>query len=75
MTHVALRDRIMDLCDVLQQLGQATPQGLCWCRSGKSTTGPAEHAALCIRTRGLLLTNQAHDDESCEPTPGYGFGV
>jgi len=29
MTHIALRDRIRDLCDVLQQLGQATPQGLC----------------------------------------------
>jgi hypothetical protein len=72
MTVLRLQQQIEELCDAMQQLSRAAPDGPCWCHIPVTDSTAIGHSATCRRARAALLIVRS---EATDAAPGYGFGV
>jgi hypothetical protein len=74
MTVLRLQLQIEELCEVIQQLSRAAPDGPCWCHIAVNATMTG-HSPKCRRARAALMIVQLHGTDATDSAPGYGFGV
>ena len=75
MTVLRLQQQIEELCEVMQQLSRAAPDGPCWCHIAVTDSVVIGHSAKCRRARAALMIVQSHGTDATDSAPGYGFGV
>ena len=74
MTVSRLQQQIDELCEVIQQLSRAAPDGPCWCQAGVDAVRTG-HSPRCRRARAALTLAQSYGTDVLDFPPGYGFGV